>query len=238
MKKVLLIVLSSFLFIVNVNAASKCSYEEQAELNSKAGNIKVSYDIGTRQVETFEGDMIDIDQFVLSIVNVTEEFYVTVKNNYNKEEKTFSYKNAKDGVITYNWPHFDKVTNFTFNVFTSEKTKCHGEKVKTIYFSTPKYNTFSYLNICDEYTDFDYCKKYVYINDISENDFYNSLEKYEARKQAQNREDEKEQKDFLTNVISFITKNKWLIAGGLIVIGGAGYSIYRVKTKKQRDLGL
>ena len=45
MKKFFVFLLLSFGLVFNVEAASICSYKEQNEINQKAANIKVNYEI-------------------------------------------------------------------------------------------------------------------------------------------------------------------------------------------------
>ena len=80
MKLFLVFIVSLFLFNINVSAASSCSYSEQAELNSKAANIKVSYETAIEGL-TYEDGESQVEYFKISILNGPEEFYIGVKNS-------------------------------------------------------------------------------------------------------------------------------------------------------------
>jgi len=116
MKKVCVyIILLSFLFIgIKSVDASICTYSEQAQLNQKAAKIKVVYEEATGILdpslydcqadnEDPESCNASYNYFVVSILNMTEDFYITVQNNINNKQKTYYYSDAKDGMISFDW---------------------------------------------------------------------------------------------------------------------------------------
>lgn len=239
MKKILSFLVVMFLFNINVSAASLCDYTEQSELNSKAANVKVSYDIVDSKV-TFEDGDADIRIFRIQILNVTEDFYVIVKNDINKEEKTYYSTDAVDGVISFDWDYAETVTNFTIQVYTTNKTNCADEKYKTFYLTTPRYNEYYNIETCQELTDFYLCQEFVTFAEVSRDKFISQLESY-RNGDVNNKGEEQEENENPTitdKIFEFIDNNKWYIIGGLSVIIIASFVIHRVKTKKQRELGL
>ena len=122
MKKILLFIFVFFSINANVFAESKCSYTEQAELLNKAANVKANYEVKS-EILKFSDMEAEIDYFNISVYNLTEDFYVTIKNDYDNSSKTFRFSDAKDGVIEYRWDNLEKVTNFTIEVFSSTETK-------------------------------------------------------------------------------------------------------------------
>ena len=239
MKKIITFLVVMFLFNINVEAASLCSYKEQSELNSKAANVKVSYEAVEEIKEVFGGILID-NYFNIEILNVTEEFYIIVKNDVTKEEKRIESSDANNGVISFKWTNLEQVTNFTFQIFTTSKTNCANEKIKTIYLATPRYNEFYQYAICGELTDFYLCEKYVTFNKIEEDDFFTKIESYKNKEVDNNGEDikDKEEPTLTDKIFGFVDENKFYIIGGIIIITVGGIVIYRIRTKKQRELGL
>lgn len=239
MKKILSFLVVMFLFNINVSAASLCDYTEQSELNSKAANVKVSYDIVDSTL-TFE-DGVSLNKiFRIQMLNVTEDFYVIVKNDINKEEKTYYSTDAVDGVISFDWDYAETVTNFTIQVYTTNKTNCADEKYKTFYLTTPRYNNYFNIETCQELTDFYLCQEFVTFTDVSRDKFISQLESY-RNGEVNNKGEKQEENENLTitdKIFEFIDNNKWYIIGGLSVIIIASFVIHRVKTKKQRELGL
>ena len=54
--------------------------------------------------------------FKVSIINISENFYVEISNDYNRDKLVYQYKDTQDGVITFDWKNLDKVTTFTVKV--------------------------------------------------------------------------------------------------------------------------
>ena len=237
MKKIITMLFAIFLFSTKATAASNCTYAEQMELNQKVANIKISYEISSRD-EQFSDMTITHEYFQINILNLSEEFYIVVKNNLNEEEKTFTSADAVDGVITYDWDETDSITNFTMVVYTSEKTGCPSEKYKTFYLTTPRFNEFYNREKCQENGDFYLCQKYVTFSHVDENKFLEQLESFEKGKINNNGDDAEEPNlTFMDKVFNFIDKYKWYFIG-VIIISIGGVVIYRIKTRKQRKSGL
>lgn len=244
MKKVITFIVVMFLLNIRVSAASLCSYQEQSELNSKAANIKASYEIIKEVTDNNDdayADTVLIEDYLkVSIANVTEEFYVLVKNDYTKEQKTYTAKSAKDGIISFDWKNTDAVTNFTIQVYTTNKVKCPDERIKTIYLTVPRYNKFSNRDICLEHTDFYLCQEYVTFAEIDNIKFTEQMVKY-LNKEVDNKGEVQEEPTPSTPtdiIFNFINTYKWYIIIVILVGVFAGVSIYKAKTKKQRELGL
>ena len=174
MKKILLFIFVFFSINANVFAESKCSYTEQAELLNKAANVKANYEVKS-EILKFSDMEAEIDYFNISVYNLTEDFYVTIKNDYDNSSKTFRFSDAKDGVIEYRWDNLEKVTNFTIEVFSSTETNCVSEKMKTLYVKTPRYNEYFNREICEELTDFYLCQKYITTSIPTEDKFFEQI---------------------------------------------------------------
>lgn len=238
MKKILAFLSLMLLFNINVNAASLCDYNEQAELNSKAANVNVSYEVINSTTE-FEDGTADTRVFKIQILNVTEDFYVLIKNDVTKEEKTYYSTDAKDGAISFIWDYAETVTNFTIQVYTTNKTNCADEKYKTIYLTTPRYNEYYNIESCQDLSEFYLCQEFVTFSEISRDKFLAQLESYRNGEINSGGEEPIVKDPTITDKIAnFVIENIWYIIGGIVVIGTSGYTIYRIKTKKQRELGL
>ncbi len=239
MKKIFIFLVVLIACTTSVKAASVCSYEDQNKIMQQTTNVKPTYEIVT---ETVESDIpIDVKRLNVSILNVTEDLYVKVKNDFNNEEKTYSYSDAQDGTIAFRWDNINKVTNFVIEVYSSSKTKCPDELYKTTYFSTPRYNEFSKRAICSELTDFYLCQEFVTFSEISESRFLEQVDNY---KKGQIKEDGKPSEEpkstsFSDKLKKFLGDNKWFIIGGVVIVAGAGVAIYFInKKRKIRNRGL
>lgn len=236
MKKILFFIFSFFIITNIAFADSKCSYNEQAELLNKATNIKASYEIESEVVHFVDMDA-NVDYFNVLVSNVTEDFYVVIKNDYNTDVSTLRYTDAKDGVIYYRWNNLEKVTNITIEVFASGNTNCANEKYKTLYIQTPRYNEYFDREVCEELTDFYLCQKYTTSTVVTEDRFFEQLESYQNGK-IDDKGEEIDNRNVFDKVFEFIKDNKWYILGGVIVITGGIVFINRKRNKKSRELGL
>lgn len=236
MKKIILVLALTFLFNINTSAASICDSNEQIELNQKAANIKVNYEILTEEKELPDGTLTTYSTKV-SIYNVTKEFYVVVSNNTNNNKATYYFENAIDGVIIFTNVDLSNVVNYTIEVYTTNETGCMDERYKTLYVTTPRYNDYYNREICVENSEFDYCKQFVVVPEIDEDTFLEKLNKY-VKKDTNSSivEDENNTEENKTN---FIDDYKWYIIGGVILAGAGIITInYLNRRKKQRDLGI
>ena len=91
-----------------------------------------------------------------------------------------------------------------------------------------------------EYTEFSLCQKFVTFSEVDDTRFVNELDKYkkEEEKNNENIEDKPTQNPEDNKFIDFINDYKWYFISGVAVVSIASFVIYRVKTKKQRELGL
>lgn len=243
MKKILLIFIVLFSFNIHASAASICSYKEQTELNSKAANIKVSYE--EKEIILHNEDMDTTKKvFEISIFNIIEDFYVIVKNNKNNSEMLFRGSDTTDGIAKFTWDDLSEVANFTFQVYTTEKTNCPDERFKTIYLTTPRYNIYYDREICSKLKEFYLCEKYVTFDEVDANEFSIKLKEYqeEISKIDNNKEEDNKTNDkdisLTDNIFKFLDTYKFIIIGGLLIVLAILYVVNRKKTKKQRDLGL
>lgn len=236
MKKFTLLLFLFFSFSINALAESTCSYSEQAELLNKATNVKASYEINTEKVKFVDMET-DVDYFNITITNVTDEFYVVISNDYNSSKKTLYDFEAENGLLNYKWNNIDKVTNFTIEVYASGKTNCAGEKYKTLYVQTPRFNEYYDREICEDLTDFYLCQKYITSSLITEDKFFEQIASYEAGKIDKKGEDI-DTRNIFDKAFDFIKDNKWYILGGIVVITGGTVYIIKRKNKKSRELGL
>lgn len=240
MKKIIYFLLLIFLFSTKTLAASNCSYEEQRNLEQKASNIKASYEVKEKVMDdvVVESEVLPTYKvFNITILNITEDLYVVVKNDVSNNERTIKYSQVKDGMYTFEWDSLESVTNFTIEVYASDKTKCNGEKYKTLYLSTPRYNEFSKRAICDEMKDFYLCQEFVNFAEVDENTFITKIDKYKTGEVNETGE-EVVNKTLTNKMFEFLNEYKYYIGGGIIVILAIVVVIYRNNSKKNRKYGL
>jgi len=234
-----------FLSWHNVNAA--CDYNEQAALNTKAASIKAVYEekIGTQKtgVENCENNdefdnacEHDYYYFTVSILNMSPEFYVTVKSSQDSNVKTYYYEDVKNAVITFDLENIMDVNTLTFEVYSSYETNCAREKIRVFYLTTPRYNPYYEYGFCANVPEYYLCQKYVTFNDIKLNEAYELTQEYEKELNA--KKEPSENLNFFEKIFQFIEDNKgWFIGGTLVVVViGAGVGAYIIIKRKRSAL--
>ena len=239
MKKIITFIILFLCLNINVQAASLCSYTEQTELSGKASNVKATYELVEEEVEFTDGTFA-IQKFKVNILNVTKDLYVVVKNNVTEDEITYRYTDNVDGIIGFEWTLLDSVTTFTIQVYSSINTNCPDEKYKTIYLTTPRYNRFSEMEICNSLDDFYLCQKYVTFQDIDKTTFLDKIDSFQKGEISNDGENlpPSDNLSILDKIINFVTDYIVFILGSIVIILVIIYVIHRIKTKKQRELGL
>lgn len=178
MKRVLtLVVVFCFSFVSFVNAA--CDYKETAELNQDASAIKITYDEAVEYFYTKDGSgRVEENYFKISIMNLTNKFYIIEKENKSNNENIIKYSTYNDGIATMDWKDLSKVTTLTFNVYASNLTGCKDKLIRTIYVTLPRYNSYYALEACSNISS-SLCDKYVMSEEIDYFDFLTRLSEVE-----------------------------------------------------------
>lgn len=239
MKKIVAFIIALLFLNINVSAASLCSYQEQSTINNKAANIKATYDISM----VYHGDEAVGHRehfFTISVTNVTEEFYLVIKNDFDNEEVIYRSSDAVNGIITIKWTNVSKVTNFTIQVYTTNKTSCPDERYKTFYLTLPRYNEYYGRSLCIDNPDFYLCKEFVMFDEMDETEFVAKMVQYKEKQPVSNEENPQvdEEKNFMDKVFEFIDTYKYVLVACVIIIIISVVIIKRIRTKKQRELGL
>ena len=227
MKKrlLLLVTLSAFIFFATKVNASKCDATKLTEIKNDASKVKLSYEEVEEKLTgpTVEGGSdvgyeYDIYESYLKVTisNITDDLYVKVINDADNSTKTFTSKDAVDGVVTFNWKDTNKVANLTLKVYTSSNTSCPDEDVLTNYKTLPMKNEYYTWTGCTENPDASICKKYVTEEVTYES--YQKLANKEQKKKAEKVAKENEE----NKVVKFVKKNKkgFIIGGSIIIVVG------------------
>ena len=236
-KFVFLVLLLVFFSNLKVYAISSCSYKEQAELNNEAAQIKVKYEEKEDVTYLEPGECGEAGDgcsktsyyFAITILNMSENFYIDVTGSNNMKER-YTYSDVKDGVITFDYKNISEIGNFTFNVYSSAKTGCANEKYRVIHYSTPKFNTYYYDGECSDLSDFYLCQKYITSEEPRFSDFIKQVTEY--RKKI-DEEKQKANRSFLEKLFDFVDNHKVLlgVTTTIVVVGVATVVI----VKKRKD---
>ncbi len=221
----------------NVHAA--CDYETQAKLNTEAATIKAIYEEKLGKFDSSvrcndgETECPGYNYFKISILNLSENFKVTVKgDNFNK---TFTYSDAVDGIVSFDLQDIMNIHTFTFDVYPSGSTNCTIKKIRTFYLTTPRYNKYYDYGFCEDNPDYYLCEKYVTFEEIEITDFMRTFNNYIEEKEKKAKK-EVEEKTFLENVKEFIKNHKEIFIGAgctVLVVGGV---VVFLQKKRRKDI--
>ena len=217
--------------------ATVCTNEEYIELKNIAGKVDKTYEEKEEEVDpsTYytnkETGNEPVYEPYLSVIfsNITEDIYIKVSNDYNDEVKFIRYQDTQDGIYKFDWKNIDKITKFTYEVYSSTETSCPDEKYYTGYLVLPKYNELSESVMCEGLGDFDACNRYVTSNMTREEQEKKILEKIAVVEEETTKKNKKwYQKigDFASDYMVII------IAGSIIVIAGVATVVVNKKRKR------
>lgn len=249
MKKIQIVVLVLICFLVcNISADAACSASDISKLNQMAVNVKPSYEeaegildkgsyvppdgLSEEELEKYEEKY---NYFKIHIANLTEDLYIEVTNDFNKEKKTYSYQDSKDGIVTIDWEDIGEIVNFTITVFSSDKTDCPNTKLTTLYLTTPRYNRYYDYMACSENPDFYLCYKYLTIKNVDENAFFRLLEQYQKGTINKDGDNIVEEPAKDKGFVKFIKDNKVVVIITVVAVLAIGGAVTVILVKKQRS---
>lgn len=234
----------AFLFMMPyAAAASSCDVTEIAELNREVVNVKGSYEEIEKEFDLEKNplpdDILDSEEeetyvgtysiFKVSIINLSENFYIEVSNDYNRDRYTYEYKDTQDGMVSFEWGHLDKVTNFTVKVYTSDKTGCRDELIKTITITTPRLNEYYDYSLCSQAEGYYLCDKYVQYGEVDFQTFIRNVTRHIENKETAEKEKE-DNEDFVKK------HGVALLVGAIVVVGiTAGVVVVIVRKRRSSD---
>ncbi len=249
--KYFMISLAAFLVLsTTAHAAGTCNYEEKAKLNSEVANVKTNFEIKQETIELSpeeapdeyygtsmaENLSIKEDYIQINILNLTENLYVEVTNDFNKEKETYRYQDSENGNIAIIKRDLSKVVTYTVKVYASSNTGCEGEALSTKYVAVPRYNEYSSYSLCDSLPDYYACKRYVTFEEMDFSKFVEQVTKEIENKNKQE-EEEKNNDKWYKEVGSFISENKvYFIIGGVALVVIAGVVTVVIIKRRRRSV--
>lgn len=171
MKKILMFMTALVIFSVNV-------YTLKADCNSI-----------TKEALEVEKEMLKINdeegvKISTKIYNLTENLYVTVLNDYDNTPSTYHYSDVKDGILTIDTTTILNSINYVIKVY-SEDTTCGVEPLKTLNYTTPKYNDYSTVDKCrGRESEIEMCSAFYDNKGMTPEEFMKKLDK-EIKKQEE-----------------------------------------------------
>ena len=185
--KLILVFVSSFLFVGVANAASTCTASRQNELNAIANNIKTSIltedriaKVPNQADDEDEPTMIDMEYttFVVQLTNLTKDVYVTIKDEATSKSTTYSAADFVDGELTFEVVDPYVSTTYKINIYSND-SNCKGDLLRVIDLTTPQVNEYHYLGMCVGAESFYLCQKVINSSvNLSESQIINGISNY------------------------------------------------------------
>lgn len=248
-KRKIFFVISLFAIVFNVKGATTCGYEEKAKLNNEVANLKANYEIKTRVLDESEYDIPDAllgteaektyvattEYIQVNFLNLTENMYVEVSNDYNKDVKIINYSDTNNGTITFDWSEIYDLVTFTFQVYASDNTGCKGSKLKKITLALPRYNDYSTYGMCNNLPDFYLCQKYVTYEEVGFDVFVSTMFKEVDKKIEKENKEKEENSKWYNQIKNFIVEHKtpFIIGGIVLVVGGSATAFIIIKRRRR-----
>jgi len=178
-----------FLFAINAEAASKCSYERQNELNALANNVRINVETEktTKQILTsLDGEdgnvYVDIDYttFKIQLLNLTDDLYFVVSDVETKSTKTYNPSDFEDGKLVIETDDRMKSIVYEVSIYSNDNT-CKGDLLRKSDVTTPRINKYHSFGLCSGVEDYYLCREVITGNtDMSEDRLINSITKYKS----------------------------------------------------------
>ena len=168
LKTLTVLVLFNIFFAINANALG-CLEEDINDLRSYANQVKVNYDIIDNSKkgiavtgEENEEFIIPDFSFNISVLNITDNIYISIRNNKTTDLINVYNKDTENGIYRFNEKNFTDVYNYTIEI-RSNNPYCMHQTIKQIKFIKPKYNPYSAFKECRG-SDLIYCQKFISID--------------------------------------------------------------------------
>ena len=151
-------------------------YEDFSEVEFKWTPVEIERDNGADQGTN---ETIKTKTYVYDVTfeGVTEDMYIIIENDNRKTNQPkvkLTYKDAKDGKITYRTEHTELVITYTVSIYAA-KYECKDELFRKFTFQTPIYNKWSDIDICENYPKFKYCSKFLTEHVPTDDTFFTEL---------------------------------------------------------------
>ncbi len=202
--------------ILEANAETACPSSVKKELSQVAAHIKVNYEILDKS-ETKDLEIYGVKTtykvpnyaFVVSIYNLTKDFYAKVQTNstdtLTSKSLNVYYDETVEGIYSLYDYNIGDIYNYTITIY-STNPDCENKVFRTFRITKPKYNAYSEYTYCQNSSNY-YCQRFVNM-DLKINSTAEFLSKIEANNEKNN--PNKGYMDVKEEIVTTIKKN-WLI---------------------------
>ena len=212
------------LFAFTLSVSAECSNEEILKYREEAKQIKTNYTVESKKSNEYDDETqgyIERDYFVLKFINVSNNIYLKVTDDYDNTSKTLT--NPSNNTLSADYMvQDDGKHNIHYEIYTNYNTNCPNENLGDNYVLLPQHNRYFQMDICSG-SDLPECQEYV-TSEVTYEKFVQANKK-EAEKQV--KEDKEKAKEAAKK--NKLIKTRYIIIGGaaLVVVGIMSFVIIR-----------
>lgn len=193
--KKFIVMLLICLMPISVNAA--CTSSEKARLKKIISNVNISYDYTANRYNAY---------FNIKVNNLTSDIYFI--DSYGK-----TYSGDLNGEA--NLSNYPSGNSYSLSFYGSNS--CFGEKISTLYVTTPTYNPYYLNSVCDDAKEYELCQKWA-SHSLNKIEFVQKVKEYKEKKGIIDDSDIKKDISYIDFTISFIKSYGIYILGIVLVI--------------------
>ena len=198
MRKKIKYLLILLLIMLPNSAKAICSSSDRARLKKIISNINISYDY-----EIVKNNA----KFSIKFSNLSPEIYFTDQfGNY------YTQYDANNEIVLNN---FSDGKSYTFTFYATNT--CSREKISNLYVTTPTYNPYYKLSVCDNAREFELCQKWV-SHSLTRDEFIDKVNEYKNKNGIIDDSEINKKISVIDFAMSFIRMYGLYIAGAIIVI--------------------
>ena len=164
MKKTGLLLILTLLFLLPINIrVLACSSKERSNLKKIISNINISYDYSIIKNNAI---------FSIKLNNLNSKLYM--KDQFGH---TYYFNNLSNNELVL--PNYSDGKSYRFDFFGLDS--CGDENVGSLYVTTPNYNFYYKLDVCDDAKEYELCQKWA-SHSLSRSEFIEKVKQYKASK--------------------------------------------------------
>ena len=218
----------------DIYTTKSCDVNTQAAIMNEAKDVMVTYeDIYENTYEAYddylEDESVDSKRYVnLKIYNLGPSIAIKIVNETTGSTITaegvnlFSYKNARDGVITVKKLASPHINNYRITVHGLNE--CQGKTFRTIRYTLPALNPYSDFEVCQDVPEFYLCQPLITTPISNSIDIPKAVREYKDKleEEGAREEEKKSNTPKISRLISNTSKQK---IGFVIVLLTIGFGI-------------
>jgi len=208
---IFLLLISFIIFTFSVSA--ECTNDEILKFRTDAKSIKTNYAVEQKKSSEYDhetGSYIEKDFFVLNFVNVPNNFYIKLSDDYDNSNKILT--NISNNTASADFMVQDDGShNIHYEIYTNNLTSCPNELLTDNYILLPQHNRYSQMDVCVD-SEIPECQEYVK-SEVTYDKFIKETRKEADKKVEEEKLKQKEKEEKNKN-----NNTKYIIIGGATIV--------------------